>query len=448
MDNWRLIIGVLLFLLGGSALKGWAQDDRRARAERIYEHLVEGRGDSIYVALNDEGQRQLSPAVFADTWRQLTGQFGALQSAGAWTQEAVQGVELCRRDLTFERYRLRLLVGFDADGRLNIIRVVPAPEPAGAPAVAFDRTLMEERDTVVVTDGYRLPATLTLPRLKEEGRRVPCVVLVHGSGPNDRDETIGPNKPFRDLAWLLAYRGIATLRYDKRTKVYGADCVPQGRRLDMDVETVDDALSAVRLAAGLPQVAADSVFVLGHSQGGMMAPRIARRSPQVAGIIIVAGPARPFEDLLVEQSEYLASLTTPSEQTRAQLDELKRQVANVKRLGTPAFSDTIALPLGLLKGYWEFLRAYRPVEVAASLDYPLLVLQGERDYQVTMQDYGLWLMGLLARPKAQLKSYPALNHLLQEGKGKSTPLEYNEARPVPSYVADDVVGFIRGRDVR
>lgn len=448
MDNWKITIWALFFLLGGSALKGWAQDDRRARAERIYEHLVEGRGDSIYAALNDEGRRQLSPAVFADTWRQLTGQFGALQSAGAWTQEAVQGVELCRRDLTFERYRLRLLVGFDADGRLNTIRVVPAPEPAGAPAVAFDRTLMEERDTVVVTDGYRLPATLTLPRLKEEGRRVPCVVLVHGSGPNDRDETIGPNKPFRDLAWLLAYRGIATLRYDKRTKVYDADCVPQGRRLDMDVETVDDALSAVRLAACLPQVAADSVFVLGHSQGGMMAPRIARRSPQVAGIIIVAGPARPFEDLLVEQSEYLASLTTPSEQTHAQLDELKRQVANVKRLGTPAFSDTIALPLGLPKGYWEFLRAYRPVEVAANLDCPLLVLQGERDYQVTMQDYGLWLMGLLTRPKAQLKSYPALNHLLQEGKGKSTPLEYNEARPVPSYVADDVAGFIRGRDVR
>ena len=119
MDNWKITIWALLFLLGGTALKGWAQDDRRARAERIYEHLVEGRGDSIYAALNDEAQRQLSPAVFADTWRQLTGQFGALQSAGAWTQEAVQGVELCRRDLTFERYRLRLLVGFDADGRLS-----------------------------------------------------------------------------------------------------------------------------------------------------------------------------------------------------------------------------------------------------------------------------------------------------------------------------------------
>ena len=85
---------------------------------------------------------------------------------------------------------------------------------------------------------------------------------------------------------------------------------------------------------------------------------------------------------------------------------------------------------------------------AARLTCPLLVLQGERDYQVTMQDYGMWLMALLPNRKAQLKSYPALNHLLQEGKGKSTPLEYNEARPVPAYVPEDVAGFIRGKDVR
>lgn len=79
---------------------------------------------------------------------------------------------------------------------------------------------------------------------------------------------------------------------------------------------------------------------------------------------------------------------------------------------------------------------------------PVLVLQGERDYQVTMQDYTLWLTGLLANRRAQLKSYPALNHLLQEGKGKSTPMEYNEARPVPAYVSEDIAGFLRGKDVR
>lgn len=180
-----------------------------------------------------------------------------------------------------------------------------------------------------------------------------------------------------------------------------------------------------------------------------MAPRIARRAEPVAGIVIVAGLARRFEDALLEQSEYIAALSgTVNEATRAQLDELKRQVENVKRLGTDAFSDSIPLPLGLPKEYWEFLRTYDAVKEVSALTCPVLVLQGERDYQVTMQDYGLWLMGLISNRQAQLKSYPELNHVLQEGKGKSTPFEYNEERPVPAYVADDIAGFIRGKDVR
>ena len=445
MDNWRLFIGVLLFLLGGSALKGRAQDDSQARAERIYTYFVEGRGDSIYAALNDEAQRQVSPQVFNDTYRQLEAQFGALQSTGTWTQEAMQGVELCYRDLQFERYRLRLLVAFDADGRMNTLRVMPAPAPAEAPQPVFDETVMEERDITVETDGYRLPGTLTLPKAAvESGRKVPCVVLVHGSGPSDRDETVGPNKPFRDLAWGLAERGIATLRYDKRTRVYGKDFVPEGREADYDTEVVDDAVAAIALAqGGLPGVDADSVYLLGHSLGGMLAPRIALRSEEaLAGVILLAAPARPLEDLLLEQVAYLNSLA-PSAEGRRQEAELKRQVANVKRLGTSAFCDTIALPLGMPRSYWADAVACRPVEEAVRLTCPLLVLQGERDYQVTMHDFGLWRAGLLRQRNAVCKSYPALNHLLQEGTGKATPDEYQQSSPVPAYVADDLVRFIR-----
>lgn len=441
---------LMAVLLLGFALSGHAQtaNDNQVRAQRIYEHFVTGRGDSIYAALNDDGQRQLSPAVFNDMYRQLEMQFGKLKSAEPWEQEDAQGVTLYCRNLQFERYALRLLLAFDADGRMNTIRLVPAPAPVSVPAVEFDESLMEERDITVETDGYRLPGTLTLPRVGE-GRKVPCVVLVHGSGPNDRDETLGPNKPFRDLAWGLARRGIAVIRYDKRTKVYGKDFVPKGRKMDMDVETCDDALAAVALARSLSEVAADSVFVLGHSQGGMMAPRIAQRSQgSVAGIVIVAGLVRPFEDAIMEQSEYIASLSAGGQQAHGQLEELKRQVANVKQLGTDAFVDSIPLPLQIPKEYWEFLRSYRPVAVAAGLACPVLVLQGERDYQVTMQDYGLWLSGLLMKRNAQLKSYPKLNHLLQEGKGKSTPFEYQKSLPVPGYVMDDVAGFIRGKDIR
>lgn len=425
-----------------------AQVDNQKRAEQIYQYLIAGQGDSIYAALNDEAQSQLSPALFNDFHRQLEAQYGALQSTSSWRQQETQGIMFYYRDMTFGTTALRLLLAFDADGRMNTIRLIPAPVQADSSTVALDSTKAVERDIIVETDAFRLPGTLTLPRI-EKGRKVPCVILVHGSGPNDRDETIGPNKPFRDLAWLLAQHGIAVIRYDKRTKVYGNNSVPKGRKLDMDTETCDDALSAVRLAATLPEIARDSIFVLGHSQGGMMAPRIAQRSKDVAGIIILAGLARRFEDAIMQQSEYIASLTgTVSPQVRAQLDELQRQVANVKQLGTTAFNDSIPLPLGLPKEYWEFLRTYNAAKTASALSCPILVLQGGRDYQVTMDDHRLWTMTLAIKPHAQLKVYPKLNHILQEGDGKSTPTEYNEARPVPAYVAEDIAGFIRGNDIR
>lgn len=438
----------LLFLLLCCPMVTRAQVDNQKRAEQIYQYLIAGQGDSIYAALNDEAQSQLSPALFNDFHRQLEAQYGALQSTSSWRQQETQGIMFYYRDMTFGTTALRLLLAFDADGRMNTIRLIPAPVQADSSTVALDSTKAVERDIIVETDAFRLPGTLTLPRI-EKGRKVPCVILVHGSGPNDRDETIGPNKPFRDLAWLLAQHGIAVIRYDKRTKVYGNNSVPKGRKLDMDTETCDDALSAVRLAATLPEIARDSIFVLGHSQGGMMAPRIAQKSKDVAGIIILAGLARRFEDAIMQQSEYIASLTgTVSPQVRAQLDELQRQVANVKQLGTTAFNDSIPLPLGLPKEYWEFLRTYNAAKTASALSCPILVLQGGRDYQVTMDDHRLWTMTLAIKPHAQLKVYPKLNHILQEGDGKSTPTEYNEARPVPAYVAEDIAGFIRGNDIR
>ena len=126
-------------------------------------------------------------------------------------------------------------------------------------------------------------------------------------------------------------------------------------------------------------------------------------------------------------------------------DELKQQLANVKKLGTEEFDETISLPLGQPRSYWLFANAYKPVEVAAKLKLPIFVLQGERDYQVTMEDFGLWRSGLLRCKNAYFKSYPKLNHLLQEGSGKATPFEYSHASPVPAYVMDDIASFVRGK---
>lgn len=409
------------------------------RAKHVYDLFVANQGDSIHALLTKELQAKLSPAVFKDLLGQTERQFGKLQSQGEWQKETAQGVTIYYSDLAFERYKLRFMVCFEADG-LNTLRLAPVPAASTAKPVVYDKEKMQEKDITVGAEGFRLPGTLTLPVGK---KKAPVVILVHGSGPQDRDETVGPNKPFRELAWGLAERGIATIRYDKRTKVYGAAFVPEGRAMDYDTETVDDAVAIAAWAKTLEEVNADSVYVLGHSLGAMLAPRIAERADGLAGIILVAGLARPFEDAIVEQVKYVASLTDSSAKAKEEVAEIMRQAANVKKLGTPEFDDKIPMLLNVPQPYWEFAIAYKPVEVAAKLSLPILILQGERDYQVTMEDYGLWRFGLMRNRNAFFKSYPKLNHLLQEGSGKATPFEYNHATPVAEYVVDDIASFIR-----
>ena len=437
----RLMLTFCLCLLGLGLRAQTA--DRLPLAKCAYLYFASGQGEALRAMLSDEMQAALPATALGGMFNQLTAQFGPLQSAGEWQQVEAEGLAVCFCDLTFEKYPLRFQVAFNAEGRIAGLFVKPAPKPLAPSVAPPDSLAVVERDTVVACDGFRLPATLTLPRhAVDEGRRVPCVVLVHGSGPHDRNETIGPNRPFRDLAWGLAERGIATLRYDKRTYIYKGNSVPQGRQLDLDVETVDDAVAAAALARTLPGVAADSVYVLGHSQGGWLAPRIADRDSRLAGIILLAAPARPLEDLLLEQVTYLNSLA-PSAQGRQQVAELQRRVENVKRLGTSAYCDTIPFPFDAPRSYWADIVSYRPVETAARLTLPLVVLQAERDYQVTMQDYGLWRLGLLKCKNASFKSYPKLNHLLQEGTGKATPDEYRQPSSVPAYVLDDLARFVR-----
>lgn len=434
--KWALVLGLLL----GHVVAVFAQDVNMDRAKHVYELFIADQGDSIHALLSKELQEKLSPEVFKDMFRQSEKQFGQLQSKGEWQKESAQGITLYYSDLKFERYSLRFLLSFDADGGMNTIRLMPVPAASTAQPVAYNKEKMLERDITVGAEGFKLPGTLTLPVGK---KKVPVVILVHGSGPQDRDETVGPNKPFRDLAWALAERGIATVRYEKRTKVYGAACVPEGREIDYDTESVDDAVAIAAWAKTLPEIDADSIYVLGHSLGATLAPRIAERTDGLAGIILVAALARPFEDAIVEQMTYISSLKDSSGNAKKQIIEIKKQADNTKKLGTPEFDDKIPLLLDAPRSYWEFANAYKPVEVAVKLTLPMLILQGERDYQVTMEDFGLWRFGLLRNKNAFFKSYPKLNHMLQEGSGKATPFEYERESPVAGYVMDDIASFIR-----
>ena len=263
----------------------------------------------------------------------------------------------------------------------------------------------EIADTVVTGD-IHLPATIMMPA---DARDVPIVVMVHGSGALDRDETIYTNKPFRDIASGLARKGIATLRYDKRTYVYRQPVA------SMDDETILDALSAIRLA----RRHSTRVYLLGHSLGAMLAPVIAERSEEpLAGIIMMAAPARDMEIVVRQQFDYLL----PS---GASPDFKEQQIENLRQRSP------------------HYLQPQGQTAVARRLTLPMLILQGERDYQVTMEDYSLWQQVLKGKANVVYHSYPRLNHPFMEGDGKSTPMEYQMEGHVATYVIDDISSFIR-----
>ena len=245
-----------------------------------------------------------------------------------------------------------------------------------------DNEVFREKEITICSGNFQLPGTLTLPLA---GSHFPIVVLVHGSGPSDRDETIGPNKPFRDIAHGLAAKGIAVLRYEKRTKVYGAKSFPNDSVI-IDAETTDDALAAIDLASTFKEVDAKRLYVVGHSLGGMLAPRIAERSRKpLSGIILLAANARSLEDLILEQTAYLASLSPLSGLANAQMEEMKKRIINIKKLGTVDFDRSILSPFNIPLSYWQSLHEYDQVKVAKSLHIPMLVLQGERDYNSSVE---------------------------------------------------------------
>jgi dienelactone hydrolase len=288
----------------------------------------------------------------------------------------------------------------------------------------------KEREVTVGQGEWKLSGTLTVP---VGAGPFPAVVLVHGSGPNDRDETVGGAKVFKDLAEGLASRGIVVLRYEKRTMQYRAR-IASIAKFTVQEETVEDAVQALAVVRSQAEVNGQRVFVIGHSLGAYVAPRIAEQDGKLAGIVLMAGNVRPIEDLLVEQVTYMGIKGD-------QLDRAKDLQVKVKKL-EPGDEDSPALG-GIPVSYWVDLKDYDPAAAAKKLAIPLLILQGERDYQVTMTDFALWKAAVGGAKGVVMKSYPALNHLFVAGEGKSLPAEYSKPGHVALAVIDDIARFVK-----
>jgi dienelactone hydrolase len=334
--------------------------------------------------------------------------------------------------VTCEHGGLRVVMSVDDAGMLQGLRLAPAVTTAWTPPPYAAPRRFREHDVTVGSGPLAVPGTLSLPR----GRGPwPGAVLLSGGGPFDRDATSGPNKPLKDLAWGLASRGVAVLRFDKVT--YTHSQVKNADDFTMADEYVPYGIAAVRLLQQEPSVDPGQVFVLGHSMGGKVAPRIATAEASIAGLVILAGDAQPMHQSAIRVVRYLASLK-PDPAAEAAVDAITQQAALIDSSDLSPSTPAAELPFGLSASYWLDLRGYDPVSTAAALDIPMLILQGGRDYQVTVDDdLSRWKAALAHRPDVSIRVYDADNHLFFPGAGPSTPAEYEPAQHVdPAVIAN------------
>ena len=325
------------------------------------------------------------------------------------------------------------------DGLLHGLRLDPHCGAEWQPPHYADADRFTERDVLLDAGPLAVPGTLSLPVAPGPW---PAVVLLSGGGAFDRDESSGPNKPLKDLAWGLASRQVAVLRFDKVTFAH-PDRLPSD--FTMADEYLPHALAAVRLLRQQPEVASERIHLLGHSMGGKAAPRIAAADPSIASLVLLAADTQPMHEAAVRVARYLAELA-PGPSAEEAVSALVRQAASVTDPELTADTPSRLLPLGLSAAYWLDLRAYDPVATAAALVCPMLILQGGRDYQVTVtDDLTGWQRALAHRPEVTIRIHEHANHLFFPGGGQPTPAEYARPGHVDAAVVDEIATWLARR---
>jgi len=441
MKNLLFFLTFLTFI-SFSAMTGKAQNkDLIKETHDNINLLKEQKFDEFYSRFDTVVSKILSKEKLSTTWKSVITQVGELQEIVHDSTFTAQSYPMVISHAKFEKMDINLIFGYNSSGKINTFRITPFTQPYSYknPYYAMPDSFTEQA-IYFGKEEWKLPGTLSIP--KGNGK-FPVAILVHGSGPNDRDETYGPNKPFKDIALGLSSRGIAVLRYEKRTKVYGEKFM-QNKKYTLYDETIEDALEAVNFLKTQNQIDPDKIFIIGHSLGALAAPRIVEQNPDIAGAVIMAGPTRNFADVVLDQVKYIDNLDGKIDSLeQIQLDTLKAQTERVKSPNLTEDTPADMLVLGICAAYWLDLRTYNPVETAQKVNKPFLILQGERDYQVNLKDYEGWRKAFQNNKNFTLKLYPKIYHMFIEGDGRSTPQEYLVEGHVAEYAIRDIAKWIK-----
>lgn len=446
MNHFRLVIFTATLLFISSFVH--AQDEPSSNLASQFVDLLRQEKFSEAVGFFDTILIEALPVdQLSAAWSDLVSQAGAYKRQIKQSQQIRFPFLVMMVTCEFENKMIDIKVVFDQKNKITGLWFLTSSYEVRGPSVYqppayVNRELFTEEDVSIGQGRRALAGTLTLPKSPHP---FPAVILIHDRGPYDRDESIGLNKPFCDLAWGLATRNIAVLRYEKRTEIYGENSSEPTQSFTVRQEVTDDVLLAISLLSQHQKIDPKSIFILGHGFGGMLVPRIVKESPGLAGAIILAGHITSLEDVFFRVQNTPSSLGDEIvEADKSQLAALRKQVNLVQDPRLEKKHPTDKLLLGLPLKYWLDIRQYHPGIVAQSLTQPMLILQGGRDYEVTLDDFRSWKKYLAERKNIRYMLYLKLNHLFMEKKGesKSSPEDYLISGHIDQRVIDDIIDWV------
>ncbi|TKC12940.1 DUF3887 domain-containing protein [Pedobacter polaris] len=406
------------------------------KANEFFNLLETNKYDTAHLYFAESEQAKITPENLKKLWTTIKARLGNVETIDV-LQSRVQGEFFAVTiEGKFERDIQNFVLMFNKSEKL-VGLYMPPKAIAYTKPFYVDTALYTEKSVYLQSSNHQLAAIITTPK---NITNFPIVVLVHGSGPADMDGTVGPNKPLKDIATGLASKGIGSVRYVKRTVIYPAEF---NKAFTVKEEVLDDAVAAIALAKTVKGADVKNVYILGHSLGGMLAPRIATLVPDLKGMILAAAPARKLTDIIIDQNKYAVAQAKDTTAATKKLlaDAIKAvEVTRISKLRTTIKPDSIIL--GLPASYWIDLNAYNQVAAAKASLKKIFIAQGGNDYQVSEVDFNLWKAALAGKTGVTLKFYPEINHLLSPQLEKGTTAQYQVMVNVSEQVVKDIAAFI------
>lgn len=443
--KWLAILAIVLTMILGCSKKT-PRTSLEDQVHNITLLLVEGNFQQVYqdyFSKNLKKSMELTDLI--QLWEQQT------ETSGEYID--IDKLHLSERDGSYKVAEIEVAY---TDATIHVRMTFNQTNKLAGLHISSDNILIYPdelvEEEVIIGEGTpnELEGILTLP--KEYQGKLPAVVLVHGSGPSDKDESVYAYKPFQDLAWGLAEQGIAVLRYDKRTFVYrDRMSVDEMRKFTVYEETIEDAILAGELLMEDHHIDSDKIYVIGHSLGGMLAPRIVIETDVFAGFVSLAGSPRPLWEIIYDQNiTALESILNDKERKRQQ-QMIEKQYEKAQQIEQMTIEETLdETVFGISAYYFKEMDQYDPEKLALGLDIPILMLQGEDDFQVDIEkDFGRWLEVLQGKENVKFISYPGLNHFFirYDGPNKGTINEYNMPGSVEPNVINDIADWILGNSL-